>query len=65
MRANLTQRMVAVSEHTFWHGGAEAQLLASEGNRLIGRDIAEGMRGSWRSIMRWLEVRHRRHLPPM
>jgi hypothetical protein len=65
MQDNGTPQGGTVNELGFWHDGAEAQLLASEGNRLIAREIAEGVRGLWRRVMRWLDGGQRRHLPPI
>ena len=65
MRANPTSQRVTVNEHGFWHQGAAAQLLASEGSRLIAREIVERIRGVSRRIMRWLDVGQRRFLPPI
>ena len=65
MRANPTARRLTANEHGFWYDGAEAQLLSSEGNRLIAREIAEGIRGLSRHVMHWLDAGQRRHLPPI
>ncbi|HSZ93950.1 MAG TPA: hypothetical protein VK822_31755 [Acetobacteraceae bacterium] len=56
MRANSTARRLTASQHGFWYDSAEAQLLSSEGNRLIAREIAEGVRGLWRRAMHRLDV---------
>ena len=48
-----------------WDRYAEAQLLAIEGERLITRAIADGVRALRRRVMRRLDVGHRRRLPPI
>jgi len=65
MQYNPTLQRVTVNEHSFWHDCAEAQVLASEGNRLISQAVAECIRGVWRRVMRWLDVGQRLHLPPI
>jgi hypothetical protein len=50
---------------SFWEHCAAAQLLALEGNRLIGREIAAGIRGLWRRVMHWPDVGQQRHSPPI
>jgi hypothetical protein len=65
MQGNLTLPRVTMNEHGFWDDCAEAHRLAIEGNRLIAQEIAEGIRGLWRRVMRWLDVGPRRHLPPI
>jgi hypothetical protein len=65
MQNNFTLQRVTANEHGFWDDYAEAQLLAIEGNQLIARAIADGIRGWRRRVMRRLDVGHRRHLPPI
>jgi hypothetical protein len=65
MRTNLNSQRAGVHGHGFWYDCAEAQLLASEGNRLIAREIAAGIRGWLRRVMLWLDSGQRRHLPPI
>ena len=49
MRNNPTRQRF---EHGSWAGYAAAQVMAIEGNRLIAQEIAEGIRGLWRRVMR-------------
>jgi hypothetical protein len=65
MQNNFAPQRIAVNEHGCWAEYAEAQLLAIEGNRLIAQEIAEGIHGLWRRVMRSLDVGQRRHLPPI
>ncbi len=65
MQTNFTLQRVTVNEHGFREDYAEAQLLAIEGNHLITQAIANGIRGLRRRVMHRLDVRHRRHLPPI
>jgi hypothetical protein len=65
MRNNRTPHMVTVNEHGFWDDCAEAHRLASEGNRLIARDIAEGIRSLWCRVMHRLDAGQCRHSPPI
>jgi hypothetical protein len=65
MQNNSTPQRVTANEHGCWYDAAEAQLLASEGNRLIAQEIVEGLRGMWRRVMHWLDVGQRRRLPPV
>lgn len=57
-------------ESDFWASCAEAMELSIEGNRLIGREIAAGVRGLWQRSIRSLEGMMRGfgqhgHLPPI
>jgi hypothetical protein len=57
-------------QHSFWDDYAEAMQASVEGNRLIARDIADGVRALWRITMRWLDdsvqgLGQRHHLPPI
>jgi hypothetical protein len=65
MQNDFTLQRVTVNEHGFRDDYAEAQLLAIEGNQLIARASADGIRGLRRHVMRRLDVGHRRHLPPI
>jgi hypothetical protein len=64
MQNNSTPQKVTMNEHGCWYDGAEAQLVASEGNRLIAREIAEAIRGLWHRVMHWLDAGQCRRLPP-